>query len=155
MRSALDKWENEILDLYLEKKHGSPEIVKILRIGASPRTVQRWLKARGLIRTKEEALEISTESRIKTIKDKWEGYTPERTRKSINPSLRMRIFRRDKFTCQICGRTPKDGAYIETDHIIAVMDGGTNEESNLQTICNICNSGKYFADHPHTNDLLK
>ncbi len=56
--------------------------------------------------------------------------------------LPFRIFRRDGFTCQYCGRTPGDGAKLELDHIQPVSLGGNGADANLTTACWECNSSK-------------
>jgi 5-methylcytosine-specific restriction endonuclease McrA len=63
-------------------------------------------------------------------------------RKTIKPSLRFEILRRDNYRCQMCGVTAKDGATLEIDHIYPVSKGGTNEPDNLQVLCRDCNAGK-------------
>lgn len=62
-------------------------------------------------------------------------------RTAIGPKKRFEIFKRDLFTCQYCGRTPPQ-VVLEVDHVIPVVDGGTNAEVNLITSCWECNSGK-------------
>ena len=63
-------------------------------------------------------------------------------RRSIKPSLRFRILKRDDYRCQICGDTAQDGAKLEIDHIHPVSKGGNNNTSNLQVLCRECNAGK-------------
>ena len=67
---------------------------------------------------------------------------PEVKRKTIKPSLRFEILKRDDYRCQMCGVTAKDGATLEIDHIHPVSKGGTNEPDNLQVLCRDCNAGK-------------
>jgi 5-methylcytosine-specific restriction endonuclease McrA len=55
--------------------------------------------------------------------------------------LRWRILARDNYTCQHCGATGAR-AELTIDHITPVSVGGTNAESNLQTLCRSCNSRK-------------
>ncbi|MCL2014812.1 MAG: HNH endonuclease [Defluviitaleaceae bacterium] len=57
-------------------------------------------------------------------------------------SLRYDILERDGYKCKICGSTAKDGAKLEVDHIIPIAKGGKTIKENLQTLCEICNSGK-------------
>ena len=66
----------------------------------------------------------------------------ELQRSIITSGVRYRILRRDKFACQACGATQKDGAKLEVDHIKPVSKGGSSSDSNLQTLCDRCNRGK-------------
>lgn len=63
-------------------------------------------------------------------------------RKAISPMLRWKIMKRDKFKCVKCGKGVNDTDCLQVDHIIPVTKGGSNEESNLQTLCWECNIGK-------------
>lgn len=56
---------------------------------------------------------------------------------------REEIFKRDKYTCQVCGRV---GGELELDHILNVARGGTDDASNLQTICTACHKPKTHAE---------
>jgi hypothetical protein len=56
----------------------------------------------------------------------------------VPPAQRQRIFARDEFKCKKCGSTER----LSIDHIIPRSKGGTNEDSNLQTLCVYCNSSK-------------
>lgn len=62
---------------------------------------------------------------------------------------RERIFKRDKYLCQI---HLKQGKYISVDlhginagicdHVIPLSQGGSDNDSNLQTICKACDKVK-------------
>ena len=62
-------------------------------------------------------------------------------RKPLSKKLRFEVFKRDKFTCQYCGRHAPD-VVLECDHIKPVAEGGKNTILNLVTSCKDCNSGK-------------
>lgn len=62
-------------------------------------------------------------------------------RKSIPKRMRFEVLKRDKFTCQYCGRQAPD-VVLNIDHIKPVSKGGKNELTNLITSCFDCNSGK-------------
>lgn len=62
-------------------------------------------------------------------------------RKPIGKKVRFEVFKRDKFTCQYCGRIAPD-VILEVDHIKPVAEGGTNRMINLVTSCRDCNRGK-------------
>ena len=52
--------------------------------------------------------------------------------------LRERILVRDNHCCQRCGSEEE----LQIDHIISRVDGGQNNESNLQVLCKLCNLKK-------------
>ena len=54
---------------------------------------------------------------------------------------REKVFKRDDYSCNICGNE-KDDVPLEIDHIIPISKGGTDEMDNLQTLCKDCNIGK-------------
>ncbi len=62
-------------------------------------------------------------------------------RKTISKKIRFEVFKRDKFTCQYCGRKAPD-VVLNVDHITPVAEGGTNDMLNLITACFSCNNGK-------------
>lgn len=73
-------------------------------------------------------------------------------RKSISKKIRFEVYKRDKFTCQYCGRKAPD-VILNVDHIEPVSKGGSNDILNLITSCFDCNNGK--RDIPLSqNDVL-
>lgn len=56
--------------------------------------------------------------------------------------IRRRVYFRDNYTCQRCGAT---GVRLHCAHIISLSKGGTNDYSNLETVCEDC----HIAEHPH------
>ncbi len=66
----------------------------------------------------------------------------KRQRSLVTPKLRYDILRRDGFKCVCCGRSVKEGAVLEVDHIKPVSQGGKTVPNNLQTLCRECNRGK-------------
>jgi len=62
-------------------------------------------------------------------------------RKSLSKKIRFEVFKRDKFTCQYCGKTAPN-VVLEVDHIEPVSKGGTNDLLNLIVSCFDCNRGK-------------
>lgn len=62
-------------------------------------------------------------------------------RQEISIRKRFIVFKRDQFTCVMCGRSGV-GIKLEVDHKLPVSKGGTNSTDNLQTLCFECNRGK-------------
>lgn len=62
-------------------------------------------------------------------------------RKTISKSVRFEIFKRDSFTCRYCGAKPPD-VILAVDHVQPVAAGGDDDQLNLVTSCDACNSGK-------------
>jgi hypothetical protein len=61
----------------------------------------------------------------------------------LPPSIRFKVIKRDGFACSFCGRNPReDGVKLHVDHIIPRIKNGSNNENNLQTLCQDCNLGK-------------
>jgi 5-methylcytosine-specific restriction protein A len=57
-----------------------------------------------------------------------------------------RIKLRDRYTCQVCHRITTD---LEVDHIVPLSQGGTEDDTNLQSICagpNGCHERKSRAE---------
>lgn len=63
-------------------------------------------------------------------------------RRAVSLKIRYEVFVRDSYKCVVCGRDARDGVKLEVDHIHPVSKGGSNEKSNLQTLCFDCNHGK-------------
>lgn len=58
--------------------------------------------------------------------------------------IKMRVVRRDNYTCQHCGKHLKDDE-VEFDHKIPISLGGISEEHNIRLTCFDCNREK--SDH--------
>lgn len=60
---------------------------------------------------------------------------------SIPSAVRKYVFERDKNQCQSCGKQQVETS-LTIDHIIPLSRGGSNDISNLQTLCFSCNRKK-------------
>lgn len=69
--------------------------------------------------------------------------------------VKREIIRRDGGCCLCCGNTRR--RMLQVDHIISRYNGGTNDPSNLQTLCSICNRDKDIQEmhFRKTGTLLK
>ncbi|OLP17619.1 HNH endonuclease [Leptolyngbya sp. 'hensonii'] len=60
---------------------------------------------------------------------------------TIPAEVRKYVFERDRCQCQSCGKTDGE-ANLQVDHIIPLAQGGSNDISNFQTLCQTCNQMK-------------
>lgn len=148
-KSSLEKYKNEIIELYNEN-YSAGEICDILKLRVTVRTAQRYIKTLGISRTLQDALRISIPKRNESIKKRWAEYREKKTKINklgIYPSLRYKILRRDNFKCVFCGWGREEGMRLEVDHIIPVCRGGKNNLNNLRTLCKMCNVGRNGSDY--------
>ena len=80
------------------------------------------------------------------------GYRKTTRVGKVNVLIRARVLERDGFRCRRCGWSVDDGVRLVIDHIVPVARGGSESESNLQTLCVECNAGKRDRD-PTEHDL--
>lgn len=59
-------------------------------------------------------------------------------RDPIPTDVRRRVYARDHFRCQWCARTWN----LQLDHIVPWSAGGSDDESNLRTLCAPCNTDR-------------
>jgi len=69
------------------------------------------------------------------------AYVNVRRRRQAAGMKRLRIYVRDKFTCQYCGRR-EDARALTLDHITPRAQGGHSTPENLATACLACNNRK-------------
>ncbi len=82
---------------------------------------------------------------------KFVSVCPERPSGGLWDEIRRRIFARDNYTCQYCG---KRGNRLECDHVIPVSRNGTHNDDNLVTSCFECNrakGNKLLSEWDHKN----
>lgn len=58
---------------------------------------------------------------------------------------RLRILRRDAFVCRACGRVVY-GQSAHVDHIVPLEEGGTDDDANLQVLCQADHGRKTMAE---------
>ncbi|MBE9214761.1 HNH endonuclease [Plectonema cf. radiosum LEGE 06105] len=59
----------------------------------------------------------------------------------IPSAVRKYVFERNNYQCQSCGKQNAE-SQLTIDHIIPLVRGGSNDISNLQTLCFTCNRQK-------------
>jgi hypothetical protein len=64
-----------------------------------------------------------------------------RTGRYLPFQMKMRIVRRDNYTCQHCAKHLLDDE-VEFDHVIPISKGGSSDEHNIRLTCHDCNADK-------------
>ena len=67
-------------------------------------------------------------------------------RKYISQTIKKTVAANQQWRCNICKNILEET--FETDHIIPLMNGGTNEQSNLQSLCPNCHRKKTLHEKP-------
>ena len=63
----------------------------------------------------------------------------------ISGTIRYEVLKRAKFRCELCGISAAEKA-LEVDHIVRRNTGGSDDISNLQSLCYSCNAMKRDRD---------
>lgn len=75
--------------------------------------------------------------------DEWIGKTDDTP---APPRVRVRVFERCAGKCGQCGRKINAGEKWTLEHLVALINGGGNRESNLGVTCDWCLPAKNAAD---------
>lgn len=93
---------------------------------------------------------------LENKKKGWKRYEQEQRSKnggkrvydtSFWKKLRKQTLNRDNWLCCECARNGKVKPATEVDHIIPLSKGGTNDLSNLQSLCHECHTAKTHSDN--------
>lgn len=79
---------------------------------------------------------------ILMVKGKWIAPSFEYGRTQYHPEVRHYILKKFNFKCVECGATNKETT-LHIDHIKPIVNGGSNNEDNLQVLCKKCNQVKH------------
>jgi 5-methylcytosine-specific restriction endonuclease McrA len=65
-------------------------------------------------------------------------------RRDPSIGLRFKVLQRDRFRCQLCGRSPATelGCKLHVDHIVPFSKEGKTTFENLRALCAECNVGR-------------
>lgn len=90
-------------------------------------------RSRALTRERDElAVTVSREDR------EARRFYARMMRRQMPPGISRAVWDRDGWTCKACG----DHRNLTVDHVHPLIEYGTNDLDNLQTLCGSCNSRK-------------
>lgn len=138
--------ESEITRLYRDETLSAVEISERLSVAGitiSPRSIQRIVNKHGAIRSLGDSFRLAVKRGRVHFAYKDERFKTRR--KNLNAGLRFSILQRDGLKCVLCGNTAEN-SILEVDHIVALVNGGNDEPSNLRTLCHNCNMGKRIEE---------
>jgi biotin operon repressor len=68
--------------------------------------------------------------------------------RAVKPAIWAAVLERDRHRCVLCGaRAGERGRWLEVDHVVEKLDGGSDELDNLQTLCNVDHTAKTAEFH--------
>lgn len=82
--------------------------------------------------------------------EEWQGKTDDAV---PPPRVRLRVFDAYSGRCYMCERKISAGEYWQCDHVIAIINGGSNSERNLRPACRNCCYGKTADDIAEKSDI--
>lgn len=139
-----------IVEQYVGHKLTAIEVTQKIKrdcgVVFSDRYIQATLKKLGVVRSFSEAFRLSIARGRKTYDKLRKPIKSNESRFGISLRVRYEILKRDRYRCILCG-VDASNSLLVIDHIIPVVQGGTNESSNLRVLCRACNHGKKQYEH--------
>lgn len=146
---GIKKFTDLLQKMYVDEQRGCNEIAEVIKEKTgetiTARSIERAMRKAGVtIRHIEEAYKLA----IKRGRVTWayKELKKKKQRTQISSKTRFEVFKRDGNKCKLCGATAEK-TNLEIDHIIARINGGGNEISNLRVLCHECNMGKSLAEN--------
>lgn len=118
----------------MAKKHPTNPLQKLVR-GVIRDLINQATSQKADKPKKPKTKQPATKSQSISKQDK------KKRSRHIPASVRVSVLHRDSYKCVFCGRSARQ-VQLEVDHIIPFSKGGSNDISNLQTLCVNCNRGK-------------
>jgi 5-methylcytosine-specific restriction protein A len=66
---------------------------------------------------------------------------------------RARVLAKDDGLCRTCRRKGRVTVATQVDHVVALAEGGTDDEGNLASICDDCHEAKTLAESKRARGL--
>jgi len=158
LNKRMDLTYSVLKNLYVDEKLSIVKIAK--KVGASKNTVNKYLKQRNICRRTPGKCNLGYKHSQKTIQNmikaalalkrlgplspSWKGgLSGERYGSGFTKVLKAQIRKRDKYTCQECGKTEKQFGYSLPVHHID-YDKNNHDPENLVSLCRVNHSKTNF-----------
>ena len=104
----------------------------------------------------EKLIQLCREKIDTFVKKRGERLWNHRRYKSsyISGTIKYKVLKRAKMRCELCGISATEKA-LEVDHIIPRNRNGSNDISNLQSLCYSCNSMKRDRDDTDFRNIVE
>lgn len=130
---------NTLVHMDAEGKSRRLRELGVRRGAALKRTLaETWVSGEITDEQMNEFISKGKQSVVEKILQQHEFAKYSEDRPQIPRKIRRTVFARDRYCCKCCG----DDQELEIDHIIPYSRGGSNDISNLQTLCRYCNGIK-------------
>lgn len=140
----------ELLQLVYPAPASASDLMYVARINSFPRRIRELDEAGWLISSNLDDPSLPPGSyRLESLEK-----GPARSREAIKH--RRAILERDGWRCQECGASPttSPGTRLQVHHRVPVSQGGSNEDTNLVTLCVPCHAGAHAASTEQVADEL-
>jgi len=124
------------------------ELRYVARIQEHPRRIRELVESGWQIESNLDRPEFAPGQYVMISSDQ----LPPRARQAVK--LRFEILERDSFACVVCGTKAGQGRRLQVHHRKPVADGGDNDPSNLETLCDSCHGGKHAMSITDIKDEL-
>jgi 5-methylcytosine-specific restriction endonuclease McrA len=131
------------------------ELAEIMNSGRATlsRVISRLVAAGVVCKTARPGHPAGNVYRIETDTSRWRLDEKE-------PETRVKVLRRDNYTCSYCGT--HDARDMTVDHVVPRRVGGANDPSNMTAACMACNLDKlmmgpeaFFRAHPPKKEWIR
>ena len=145
--SAKDRIAAFILDS-VGQTLSKDEVAYVAKVPDYPRWVRELIEDGYQISSSLDNTDLRPGEYRLTTTDRLPAWSREAIR------TRFAIVERDGSRCVSCGEGPGGGRVLQVHHRIPVEQGGTNEVSNLETVCQFCHAGKHAVSAEMVDDEL-
>ena len=96
------------------------------------------------VKDSPEAMTTTMDFAKQIIKDGAGGYGGTREKRNVTGLMKKKVAASQQWRCGHCKSTLDET--FQVDHVLALFNGGSNDESNLVALCPNCHAKKTMAE---------